>query len=66
MGVYRAADSSDILLRAAPRSLLLLFLPVVLDPFHHVNDVVEVCGAPCQLDAGIRGKDMAELSPSII
>ena len=47
MGVYRAADSSDILLGAAPRSPLLLFLPVVLDAFHHINDVVEVCGAPC-------------------
>lgn len=40
MGFYRAADSSDILLRA-PRSLLLLLPPVVLDPILHVHDVVE-------------------------
>ena len=43
MGFYRAADSSDILLRA-PRSLLLLLPPVVLDPFLHVHNVVESAG----------------------
>ena len=66
MGLDCAADTSEILLCAAPRPLLLLLLPLILNPPHHIDDVSKLYRASCQFNASIRWKSVPESSPSII
>ena len=66
MGMYRPADTSEILFGTAPCALLLLLLPFRLNSFHHIHYVFELCRPSYRLDTSIKRKGILELSPCII